>query len=69
MFPPISSQRDVCWKNEAQLSLFNRLRGDWKCDETFFQDHGLLILGEIKAKLHKNCDNSKRSLFQTSFKV
>ena len=30
VFPPISKHREVGWKNEAQPSFFNQLRGDWK---------------------------------------
>ena len=37
MFPPISKHRDVGWKNEAQPSFFNQLRGVWKKEETLFR--------------------------------
>ena len=30
VFPPISKHREVGWKNEAQPSFFNQLRGVWK---------------------------------------
>ena len=29
VFPPISKHREVSWKNEAQPSFFNQLRGVW----------------------------------------
>ena len=30
VFSPISKHREVGWKNEAQPSFFNQLRGVWK---------------------------------------
>ena len=42
VFNHISKHREVCWKNEAQPSFFNTLRGVWICDET------LLHLKQIK---------------------
>ena len=37
MLPPISKHREIGWKNEAQPSFFNQLRGVWKLKETLFQ--------------------------------
>ena len=37
VFPPISKHREVGWKNEAQPSFFNQLRGVWKLEETLFR--------------------------------
>ena len=37
VFPPISKHREVGWKNEAQLSFFNQLRGVYKSEETLFR--------------------------------
>ena len=37
VFPPIFKHREVGWKNKAQLSFFNQLRGVWKSEETLFR--------------------------------
>ena len=33
----ISKHRGESWKYDAQRSIFDELRGVWKCDETLFQ--------------------------------
>jgi len=51
----ISKHREVGWKNEAQPSFFNRVRGVWIPDETLFR-----VFDMASQTIHNSWRNSKQ---------
>ena len=49
VFHHISKHWEESWKNDAQRSIFNELRGVWKCDETLSRVFDISI--QLKLKL------------------
>ena len=60
MFPPISKHLEVGWKNEAQPSFFNQLRGVWKWEETLFR-----VFDIASQTIDNSWRNSKQKLLMS----